>query len=164
MSVDKITTCLWFDGRAEEAANHYTSIFKDSKILHVQRYLEAGKEIHGQNPGSVMVVEFELNGTRFVGLNGGPHFTFTPAVSFQIGCDTQEEVDYFWDKLSEGGDTSKQNCGWLADKFGVSWQVVPRKLKELLAHPDREKANRATKAMLQMKKLDIAALQKAFDE
>jgi predicted 3-demethylubiquinone-9 3-methyltransferase (glyoxalase superfamily) len=163
MSLDTITTCLWFDGQAEEAANLYTSVFKNAKITSVQRFSEAGKEKHRQEPGSVMVVEFELDGHPFIGLNGGSHCQFTQAVSFQIKCYSQEEVDYYWEKLGEGGDESTRRCGWLADRFGVSWQVVPTVLKTLLGSSDREGAGRAMKAMLGMKKLDIAALQKAFD-
>lgn len=158
----KITTCLWFDGKAEEAANFYTSIFPNSKITHVQRYLEAGKEFHGQEPGTVLIVEFTLDGHHFVGLNGGPQFKFSEAVSFQIDCANQEEVDYYWGKLSEGGDEAKQQCGWIADKFGVAWQVVPLALKEMLSAEDKAAVGRATEAMMHMKKLDIAGLEKAF--
>ncbi|KAJ8098141.1 3-demethylubiquinone-9 3-methyltransferase [Lipomyces tetrasporus] len=121
MSLNKITTCLWSDGQAEEAANYYISIFKNSKITHVQRYTEAGKEIHGQEPGSVLVVEFELNEYPFVALNGGPQVKFNESISFQIDCANQDEVDYYWQKLGEGGDEAKRQCRWLADKFGVSW-------------------------------------------
>lgn len=163
MSLNKITTCLWFDGRAEEAANHYTSIFQNSKISHIQRYTEAGQEHHGQAPGSVLVVEFSLNGHPFVGLNGGPHFKFNEAVSFQIDCANQAEVDYYWDKLGEGGDEARRQCGWLADKFGVAWQVVPSRLKELMSQDDKVKADRVTVAMMKMKKLDIEALEKASE-
>jgi predicted 3-demethylubiquinone-9 3-methyltransferase (glyoxalase superfamily) len=157
-----ITPCLWFDVQAEEAAKFYTAIFKNSKITAISRYGEAGKEIHGQKPGSVMVVAFELNGHSFTALNGGPHFKFNEAVSFQIECATQEEVDYYWEKLSEGGDPKAHQCGWLKDKFGLSWQVVPKILPELISHPESTKSQRAFHAMLQMKKLDIAALQRAF--
>ncbi|HEV3272586.1 MAG TPA: VOC family protein [Candidatus Methylacidiphilales bacterium] len=157
-----ITPCLWFDGQAEEAAKFYTAIFKNSKITTVSRYGEAGKEIHGREPGSVMVVAFDLNGHPFTALNGGPHFKFNEAVSFQIECATQEEVDYYWEKLSDGGDPKAQQCGWLKDKFGLSWQVVPKNLPELIDHPDTAKSQRAFQAMLKMKKLDIAALQRAF--
>jgi predicted 3-demethylubiquinone-9 3-methyltransferase (glyoxalase superfamily) len=157
----KITPCLWFDGQAEQAAGFYTAIFKNSKITSVVRYGEAGQEIHGGNPGSVMVVAFELDGHPFTGLNGGPTFKFSEAISFQVDCDTQEEVDYFWDHLSEGGPPEAQQCGWVKDKFGVSWQIVPSILPELLGDPDPEKAGRAMEALLQMKKLDIAALKRA---
>ncbi|RYP40350.1 hypothetical protein DL767_001762 [Monosporascus sp. MG133] len=163
MSLNKITTCLWFDGQAEEAANLYISIFKNSKITHAQRYTEVGQEIHGQEPGSLMVIGFELNGHPFVGLNGGPLFKFSEAISFQIDCANQEEVDYYWEKLGAGGDEAKRQCGWLSDKFGVSWQVVPKALKEMLHNPDNEKVKRVTVAMMAMKKLDIAELQKAFE-
>jgi predicted 3-demethylubiquinone-9 3-methyltransferase (glyoxalase superfamily) len=159
----KITSCLWFDTQAEEAALFYTGIFKNSKITAISRYPENGHEIHGKRPGSVMVVAFELDGHPFSALNGGPHFTFTPAISFQIECATQEEVDYYWEKLSEGGAAEAQQCGWLADKFGLSWQIVPKVLPELLAADDPVKSGRAFDALLRMKKLDIAALQRAFD-
>jgi predicted 3-demethylubiquinone-9 3-methyltransferase (glyoxalase superfamily) len=163
MSIGIITPCLWFDGQAEEAAHHYTAIFKNSKILKTQRYSDAGKEIHGREPGSVMVVEFELNGLRFVGLNGGPQFTFNEAISFQIDCADQKEVDHYWEKLGEGGDKAKQQCGWLADKFGVAWQVVPTALKEMLDDGDQKRVKRVTMAMMSMKKLDISVLREAYD-
>ena len=157
MTTDPLTTCLWFDGDAEAAANHYVSIFKDSKLGSISRNTEAAPG----DTGSVLTVEFELNGQQFVGLNGGPAFTFNEAISFQIPCDDQQEVDYYWEKLSEGGEESQ--CGWLKDKFGVSWQVVPKRFPELLSDPDPERANRAMKAMMGMKKLDIAELEKAAD-
>jgi len=217
MSLSKLTltTCLWFDGQAEDAANFYVSIFKNSKVTHVQRYTDAGKEHHGQEAGTVLVAEFDLDGHRFVGLNGGPHYKLTPATSVMIDwwvfssfstrrlfhqptpmlsfmlslhalthapslpraplfqsktltprpppSQNQEEVDYYWDKLSEGSPEASQQCGWVTDKFGLSWQVVPKALKEMLSSPDKEGAGRATVAMMQMKKLDIAGLQKAFD-
>lgn len=155
----QIAPCLWFDGQAEEAANFYTSIFKDGKITHVQRYTDAGKETHGREPGSVMVVAFELNGLSFTALNGGPMYKFTPAISFQIECADQAEVDHYWDRLKDGGDPTKQRCGWVEDKFGVSWQVIPKALKEKIADPDREKSKRAYEAVLDMKKLDVTALE-----
>ncbi|MDQ5955282.1 MAG: hypothetical protein QG621_285 [Patescibacteria group bacterium] len=158
-----ITPFLWFDTQAEEAAQFYTSIFKNSKILNVSRYTEAGKEIHGKEPGSAMVVEFELNGQKFQAINGGPHFTFTPAISFLVTCEDQEEVDHYWDKLTAGGAPEAQQCGWLADKYGLSWQIVPKQLFDFMSDPDRTKAGRAMEAMMHMKKLDIAALQKAHD-
>ena len=158
----KISPCLWFDDQAEEAARFYTAIFKDSKIRAILRYPEAGREIHGKLPGSVMTVAFELNGQSFTALNGGPHFKFSEAVSFQIECATHEEVDYYWEELSAGGDPNAHQCGWLKDKFGLSWQVVPKVLPELLTDPDTVKAQRAFQALLQMKKLDIAGLQRAF--
>jgi len=159
----KIAPCLWFDDQAEEAAKFYTSIFKNSKIGKISRYGEAGKEIHKKKPGTALTVAFELEGQQFTALNGGPQFKFTEAISFQIDCQTQEEVDYFWEKLSAGGDPKSQQCGWLKDKFGVSWQVVPSIVSEMISHPDATRSQRAFGAMMQMKKLDIAALQKAFD-
>jgi predicted 3-demethylubiquinone-9 3-methyltransferase (glyoxalase superfamily) len=158
----KIAPCLWFDHQAEEAASFYTAIFKDSKITAISRYPEAGQEIHGKPPGSVMVVAFELNGRPFTALNGGPHFKFNEAVSLQIECENQEELDHLWTRLSDGGDPTAQQCGWLKDKFGLSWQVVPKILPELLTASDPAKSQRAFQAMLQMKKLDIATLQRAF--
>jgi len=159
----KITPCLWFDDQAEEAATFYTSIFKNSKLGKISRYGEAGKEIHRKKPGTALTVVFELDGQQYTALNGGPQFKFTEAISFQIDCQTQEEVDYFWDKLSAGGDPKSQQCGWLKDKFGVSWQVVPSIVSEMISHPDAAKSQRAFGAMMQMKKLDIAALKRAFD-
>ncbi len=158
----KISPCLWFDHEAEDAARFYSAIFKNSKIGVISRYGEAGKEIHGRPPGSVLTVAFELDGQSFTALNGGPVFKFNEAVSLQIECETQEEVDYYWSKLSEGGDPDAQQCGWVKDKFGLSWQVVPRILPQLLTDPDTVKSQRAFQAMLQMKKLNIAELQRAF--
>jgi predicted 3-demethylubiquinone-9 3-methyltransferase (glyoxalase superfamily) len=158
----KISPCLWFDHQAEEAAHFYTSIFKDSKIIAIARYPQAGQEVHGKPPGSVMTVSFELSGQSFIALNGGPHFKFNEAVSLQIECGTQEEVDYYWEKLSEGGDPESQQCGWLKDKFGLSWQVVPRILPQLLTDADPTTSRRAMEAMLKMKKLDIAGLQRGY--
>jgi predicted 3-demethylubiquinone-9 3-methyltransferase (glyoxalase superfamily) len=160
--MNKITPCLWFDDQAEEAAAFYTSIFKNSKITNVSRYGEAGQEVHKRKPGTAMTVAFELDGNPFTALNGGPVFKLNEAVSFQIYCDTQEEIDHYWDKLSEGGDEKAQQCGWLKDKFGLSWQVIPRILSKLMAGPDREKSGRAMKAMLQMKKLKIDELERAY--
>ncbi|MBI4290945.1 MAG: VOC family protein [Betaproteobacteria bacterium] len=159
--VQRINPCLWFDSQAEEAVTFYTSIFKNSRILSTARYGEAGREIHGKPPGTVMTVAFELDGQRFTALNGGPLFKFNEAVSFQVNCESQEEVDYYWDKLSAGGDEKAQQCGWLKDKYGVSWQVVPAVLIELINNRDSEKSRRATEAMLQMKKLDIGKLKRA---
>jgi predicted 3-demethylubiquinone-9 3-methyltransferase (glyoxalase superfamily) len=159
IATQKLQPCLWFDTEAEAAAKHYVSIFKNSKIGRIGRYNKEGKEIHGKDAGSVMTVEFELEGLRFVALNGGPHFKFDEAISFQVFCETQDEVDYFWRKLSEGG--SEGPCGWLKDKFGLSWQVVPAVVPELLSDASSEKAARVMKALLQMKKLDIAALKAA---
>jgi predicted 3-demethylubiquinone-9 3-methyltransferase (glyoxalase superfamily) len=158
-----ITPCLWFDVEAEEAANFYTSFFKNSKITHIQRYGEDRKDNHGHAPGSVMVAAFELDGQSFTALNGGPQFHFNEAISFQIECADQAEVDHYWAKLTEGADPARQRCGWVADKFGVCWQVVPKVLKELIASPDREKSERTYKAMMGMKKFDIAALKRAYD-
>ena len=158
-----ISPCLWFDTQAEEAANFYTSIFRHSKIVDVARYGDAGREIHGRPPGSVMTVTFELDGQTFTALNGGPVFTFNEAISFQIYCDSQDEVDYYWDRLGQGGDPRAQQCGWLKDKYGVSWQVVPRRLNDLMQDPDRAKSERTMRALLRMKKLDIAELKRAHD-
>jgi predicted 3-demethylubiquinone-9 3-methyltransferase (glyoxalase superfamily) len=159
IATQKIQPCLWFDTQAEAAAKHYVSIFKNSKIGRIGRYGKEGKEIHGKDAGTVMVVEFELEGQKFIALNGGPQFTFDEAVSFQVLCETQAEVDYFWSKLAEGG--SEGPCGWLKDKFGLSWQVVPTAVTELLQDENSEKAGRVMTALLQMKKLDIAALKAA---
>jgi predicted 3-demethylubiquinone-9 3-methyltransferase (glyoxalase superfamily) len=153
----KITPNLWFDTEAEEAANFYVSVFEDGRIVNVARYTESGP----REAGMVMTVEFELNGQRFVGINGGPNFTFDEAVSFQITCKDQDEVDYYWDKLTEGGEESQ--CGWLKDRYGLSWQVVPTGMAEVFADPDPKRAERAMKAMLGMRKLDIAALRRAAD-
>jgi predicted 3-demethylubiquinone-9 3-methyltransferase (glyoxalase superfamily) len=154
----KITTFLWFDGNAEEAANHYTSIFKNSKILNVARYGEAGPG----PKGSVMTVRFQLEGQEFIALNGGPQFKFTEAISLLVNCDTQKEVDEFWTKLTAGGEEGP--CGWLKDKFGLSWQIVPSALFGLLQDKDPEKSNRVMEAMLQMKKIDIARLEQAYSK
>jgi predicted 3-demethylubiquinone-9 3-methyltransferase (glyoxalase superfamily) len=162
-AMQPITPCLWFDSQAEEAARYYTGIFKNSKIVNLTRYGEAGQEIHGKPAGSVLTVEFELNGQPFTALNGGPHFKFNEAVSFQIMCETQEEVDHYWNRLGVGGDPNAQQCGWLKDKYGLSWQVVPTGMVEMLNDPDHEKADRAMEAMLKMKKLDIAELKRAFE-
>jgi predicted 3-demethylubiquinone-9 3-methyltransferase (glyoxalase superfamily) len=158
-----IVPCLWFDNQAEEAARFYTGIFKNSKLGKISRYGEAGREVHGQAAGTVMTVEFELNGQPFTALNGGPQFKFNEAISFQIMCQTQEEVDYYWDRLGQGGDPNAQVCGWVKDKYGLAWQVVPSALARMMSDPDREKAGRAMQAMLKMKKLDIAELERAFE-
>ncbi len=152
-----ITPFLWFDNNAEEAMNFYVSVFKNSRVGRVTRYGEAGPA----PAGTVMTVEFELDGQEFVGLNGGPHFKFTEAVSFTVRCDTQEEIDYYWDKLSEAGQTSR--CGWLKDKFGLSWQVEPRILGDLMADKDPEKAKRVMEAMLKMDKIDIEPIRRAYE-
>ena len=159
----KIIPCLWFDHQAEEAARFYTAIFPNSRIASITRYGKEGYEIHRQPAGTVMTVEFDLEGQTFTALNGGPVFKFNEAISFQVQCETQAEVDYYWEKLAEGGDETAQQCGWLKDKYGVSWQVIPKGLGALVSDPDSEKSQRATKAMLQMKKLDIEAIQRAYD-
>jgi predicted 3-demethylubiquinone-9 3-methyltransferase (glyoxalase superfamily) len=159
-----ITPCLWFDGEAEEASRFYTSIFKNSKIGSIARYGEAGYEFHQKPPGTVMTIEFELDGKSFTALNGGPMFKFNEAVSFQVLCETQEEVDYYWAKLSEGGDKNSQQCGWLKDKFGLSWQIVPTALTEMLKDKDAKKSQRVMSAVLQMSKIDIAKLKEAYEQ
>ena len=158
----KITPCLRFDDQAEEAVEFYTAIFRNSKIVNVARYGEAGHEVHGNPAGTVMTVAFELDGQAFTALNGGPLFTFNEAISFQVHCETQEEVDYYWEKLSEGGDRNAQQCGWLKDKYGASWQVVPDVLRKMLADPNTEKSQRVMKVMLRMKKIDIDELKRAY--
>jgi predicted 3-demethylubiquinone-9 3-methyltransferase (glyoxalase superfamily) len=163
MTIQKITPCLWFDAQAEQAALFYTSIFPRSRMQNASRYGKEGVEVHGQPEGTVMTVEFELDGMRFTALNGGPAFRFTEAISFQVTCDTQEEVDYFWDKLSAKGDETAQQCGWLKDKFGVSWQIIPKDLGRYIGGPDPQRAGRAMQAMLQMKKLDIEKIRKAYE-
>jgi predicted 3-demethylubiquinone-9 3-methyltransferase (glyoxalase superfamily) len=162
-AIQKMAACLWFDTEAEQAAEFYTSIFENSRIKEICRFGKEGHEIHGREPGSVMTVSFELDGQEFTALNGGPIFKFNEAVSFQIFCDTQKDADYYWDRLRAGGNPNAQQCGWLKDKFGLSWQVIPTKVLELIKDPDSPRAQRATKAMLQMKKLDVAALQRAYD-
>jgi predicted 3-demethylubiquinone-9 3-methyltransferase (glyoxalase superfamily) len=157
--MQKITPFLWFDDNAEEAVRFYTSIFKNSKIGKIARYDKAGEKAAGRPAGSVMTVEFELDGQEFVALNGGPHFKFTEAISFVVNCETQEEVDYYWKKLSEGG--KEVQCGWLKDKCGLSWQIVPTVLGELLSDKDAVKAQRVMQAMLKMVKLDIKKLKQA---
>jgi len=154
-SLSKITPCLWFDTEGEEAATFWTSIFENSRVTEVQHYGSAGPRPEGM----VMTVAFELDGQPFVALNGGPDFTFDEAISFQVNCESQEEVDRFWSRLSEGGEEGQ--CGWLKDRFGVSWQIVPARLQELISDPDRERAQRAMKAMLGMQKLEIAELERA---
>lgn len=158
-----LAVCIWFNDQAEEAAKFYTSVFKDSKITRTMRYSDAGKETHGHDAGEVMTVEFILNGQRFTGLNGGPDFKPNEAVSIEIHCEDQKEVDYYWERLNEGGDPKAQQCGWLRDKYGVSWQVIPTAMNELMMDHESPKAQRAMKAMLGMKKLDLAALQRAYE-
>jgi len=159
--MQKITACLWFDNQAEEAVKLYTSVFKKSKMGKVTRYDEAGAKVSGRPKGSVMTVEFQIAGQDFVALNGGPLFKFTEAVSFSIDCKTQKEVDYYWSKLTAGGEPSQ--CGWLKDKFGLSWQVVPTVLTEMLRDKDARKSRRVMEAMLKMKKIDIATLKRAYE-
>jgi predicted 3-demethylubiquinone-9 3-methyltransferase (glyoxalase superfamily) len=154
---------LWFDTEAEEAARFYVGVFKSSKLGTVTHYPAVGQEVTGKPPGSVLTVEFEVNGQPFIALNGGPQFKFNEAISLEVECADQAEVDYYWEKLGEGGDPSAQQCGWLKDKYGVSWQVVPRGMAEMLNHQDKAKSERAFQAMLQMKKLDIEELRRAFE-
>jgi predicted 3-demethylubiquinone-9 3-methyltransferase (glyoxalase superfamily) len=161
-TVQKISPCLWFDSEAEQAAQFYTGIFKNSRIVTITRYGKAGFEIHHRPAGSVMTVSFELDGQKFTALNGGPLFKFNEAISFQVHCETQKEIDYYWEKLSAGGDPKAQQCGWLKDKYGLSWQVVPTIVGELFKDENSAKSQRAMEAMLRMKKLDIAELKKAF--
>jgi predicted 3-demethylubiquinone-9 3-methyltransferase (glyoxalase superfamily) len=159
--MNRIAPCLWFDHQAEEAATFYVSVFKNSKITAISRYTKAGHETHHRPAGSVMTVEFELDGQGFTTLNGGPEFTFNEAVSLQVLCDTQQEIDYYWDKLGQGGDPKAQQCGWLKDKYGVSWQVTPRMMGDLFKDDGSGKAERAMEAMLRMKKINIAELERA---
>jgi predicted 3-demethylubiquinone-9 3-methyltransferase (glyoxalase superfamily) len=158
----RIAPCLWFDNQAEEAAKFYTGIFKNSKIVETSRYGEAGRDVHRRPPGSVMTVAFELDGQALTALNGGPVFKFNEAMSLQVYCDTQEEVDYYWEKLSPGGDPKAQQCGWLKDKYAVSWQVIPKVLPDLIKDPNSAKSQRAMEALLKMKKFDIAELKRAY--
>jgi predicted 3-demethylubiquinone-9 3-methyltransferase (glyoxalase superfamily) len=153
--MQKLTPCLWFDTEGEEAATFYTSVFPNSKIVEVTRYGSAGP----RDEGTVMTVSFELDGQRFIALNGGPDFTFSEAISFEVSCESQEEVDRYWSTLSEGGEEGP--CGWLKDKFGVSWQIVPKVLIELITDPDQEKAQRVMAAMLKMRKIEIDELERA---
>jgi predicted 3-demethylubiquinone-9 3-methyltransferase (glyoxalase superfamily) len=162
--MDRIAPCLWFDHQAEEAATFYVSVFKNSKIIAVSRYTRAGVEIHHRPAGSVMTVEFELDGQPFTALNGGPVFTVNEAVSLQVFCDTQQDIDYYWDKLSQGGDPQAQQCGWLKDRYGVSWQVVPRMMGDLFKDHTSARTERAMEAMLRMKKINIAELERAASE
>lgn len=161
-TMQKITSNLWFDNQAEEAAKFYTSIFKNSRMGKISRYGKEGFEIHKMPEGTVMTVQFYLEEQEFVALNGGPIFQFNEAISFIINCISQEEVDYYWGELTKGGDEKAQACGWLKDKFGVSWQVIPIVLPEMLTHPDPKKSQPVMKAMLQMKKIDIEALNRAY--
>jgi predicted 3-demethylubiquinone-9 3-methyltransferase (glyoxalase superfamily) len=160
-TVQRISPCLWFNKEAEDAARYYAGIFKKSRIGTITRYGKAGFETHHQPAGTVMVVAFELEGQKFTALNGGPQFKFNEAISLQVNCDTQKEIDYYWEKLSAGGDPKAQQCGWLKDKFGVSWQVIPTIMGELFKNEDSAKSQRVMQAMLPMKKIDIAVLEKA---
>jgi predicted 3-demethylubiquinone-9 3-methyltransferase (glyoxalase superfamily) len=162
--MQKIIPCLWFDDKAEEAAKFYAFIFKNSKIGDISRYGKEGYEFHGKEDGTVMTVDFEIEGQQFVALNGGPIFKFNEAISFQVHCETQKEVDYYWEKLSEGGDEKAQQCGWLKDKYGVSWQIVPVVLTKMLQDKDAKKSQRVMKALLQMRKLDIKTLTQGYEE
>ncbi|MFL5385564.1 MAG: VOC family protein [Longimicrobiaceae bacterium] len=161
-TTQRITPCLWFDDQGEEAARFYVGIFPNSRITAITRYGEAGFEVHHRPAGSVMTVQFELDGHTFTALNGGPAFTFNEAVSFQVSCADQEEIDHYWEKLSAGGDPSAQQCGWLKDRFGLSWQVIPTGMDEMFADENSPGAQRAMEAMLKMKKLDIAELRRAY--
>ena len=158
----KIAPCLWFDGQAEAAANFYVGIFRNSRITQISRYGKESFEIHRHAAGSVMTVAFELDGQPFTALNGGPEFRFNEAISFQVFCDTQEEIDGYWNQLCAGGDEQAQICGWLKDKFGVSWQIVPSMLPDMVSDPESPNGQRAMKALMQMKKLDIAELKRAY--
>ena len=160
--MQKITPCLWFDNQAEEAVKFYASIFKNSKVGRIVRYGEAGAKVSGRPKGTVMTVKFQLQGQEFLALNGGPHFKFTEAISFIVNCETQEEIDEMWEKLSEGGE--KGRCAWLKDKYGLSWQIVPPVLGEMLQDKDAKKSERVMKAMLQMDKLDIKTLKQAYEQ
>jgi predicted 3-demethylubiquinone-9 3-methyltransferase (glyoxalase superfamily) len=159
--VQKITPNFWFANEAEEAAKYYTSIFKNSRMGKITHYVKEGQEHHNMPEGSVMTVQFWLEGQEFMALNGGPIFKFNESVSFIVNCETQEEVDYYWEKLTAGGDKNAQQCGWLKDKFGLSWQVVPVQLNDMFDDSDVESSSRVMKAMMQMKKLDLPALEKA---
>lgn len=161
-SIQRIVPCLWFDDQAEQAVEFYLSIFPNSRILSLSRYGEAGHEFHGKPPGSVMTVAFELDGQAFTALNGGPAFRFNEAVSLQVNCQDQAQVDHYWDKLSAGGDPVAQQCGWLKDSYGLSWQILPSVLAQLLGDADTRKTQRVMTALLQMHKPDIAELQKAY--
>lgn len=163
VTTQRISPCLWFDDQAEEAARFYTGIFKNSGIVATTRYGKAGFEIHGRPAGSVMTVTFELDGQSFTALNGGPLFKFNESISFQVMCATQEEIDYYWEKLTAGGDPKAQQCGWLKDRYGVSWQVVPTGMEEMLKNPESAASQRAMEAVLGMKKFDIAALRRAYE-
>ena len=157
----KITPCLWFDTQAEDAARYYCSVFRNSKLGKISRFPNAGQDVHGKPAGSVMTVEFELDGQPFVALNGGPQFKFDEAVSFQIYCDTQADIDHYWSKLTAGGG-QEGPCGWLKDKFGLSWQVVPSRIPQMMSDADTEKSARVMNAFMKMKKLDLATIERAY--
>jgi predicted 3-demethylubiquinone-9 3-methyltransferase (glyoxalase superfamily) len=163
-TIQKITPCLWFDDQAEEVAKFYVSIFRNSAAGAVTCYGKEGFDVHGRPEGSVMTVSFRLEGQEFTAINGGPHFKFSEAISFVVRCEAQNEVDHYWGKLSEGGNEGTQRCGWLKDKYGVSWQMIPTALFELMGGTDARKSQRVMQAMLQMKKLDMAALRRAYEE
>ena len=160
-SLQRVTPCLWFDGKAEEAAKFYTGIFPNSRIVQTAYYPEAEKDRHGGVPGSVLTVEFELDGQTFIALNGGPAFNFTEALSLQVMCDSQKEIDHFWDKLGAGGPVEAQICGWLKDRYVLSWQICPRHVGDMVADPDKARASRTLQAVMGMKKLDMAAIERA---
>jgi predicted 3-demethylubiquinone-9 3-methyltransferase (glyoxalase superfamily) len=160
-SVQKLTTCLWFDGNAEEAARFYVSVFKNAKLGRISHYPNEGQEVHQQPEGKVLVVEFEIEGQKFIGLNGGPQFKLSEAVSFVVNCDTQAEIDYYWEKLTADGGQPSQ-CGWLKDKFGLSWQVTPSKVGDWITAADKKKSARVFAEVMKMGKLDLAVLEKAF--
>ena len=162
--LQKITPCLWFDNQAEEAVDYYVSIFRNSRITAVSRFPDAGQQIHGRPAGSVMTVAFELDGQTFTALNGGPQFKFNEAISMQVNCESQEELDYFWEHLSAGGPKEAQQCGWLKDKFGLSWQIVPTILPQMMTDPDASRSARVMNALLGMQKLDIGGLKKAYSD
>ncbi|HOB65487.1 VOC family protein [Ottowia sp.] len=159
----RIQPCLWFDQQAHQAATFYTGVFPDSRLGALSHYAEAGREQHGQQPGSVMSVSFELLGQPFLALNAGPHFKFSEAISLMVLCDTQEEIDHYWNALSQGGDPAAQQCGWLKDRWGVSWQVTPAVFELWITSPDRAAVERYMSAMMTMKKLDLARLRAAFE-
>lgn len=161
-AIQRISPCLWFDDQAEEAVGFYTSIFENSRVVATSRYGEEGREIHGRPAGTVLTVAFELDGQAFTALNGGPIFKFNEAISLQVQCETQEELDRYWERLSQDGDPGAQQCGWLKDRYGLSWQIVPRDLAEMMSGPVSERTERVMKAVLQMKKIDIGALERAY--
>ena len=159
----KLSACLWFDDQALEAAEYYVSIFKNARLERITRYGKEGFEIHGHAEGTVMVAEFEIEGQTFTALNGGPQFKFNESISFQVHCSAQAELDYYWDRLSQDGDEQAQQCGWLKDKYGVSWQVVPDDIADLVGDPNSEQSQRAMRALLRMKKIDIETLRQAYE-